>query len=822
MIIQPRDPSEAKEAKAPYNFVPLPERAVAVGDPPPHDSYDPERKTGYFDVELTTLSPLYVRCGLSRRLRPRNGDKRSAWQIAQAEKAGEAPNDFHDAMKNLPDFFHTGDAEQPVIPGSSLRGMLRSLLSIVTYSKVTGVTEKKLFYRSVDSPHYQIRMAQKIGVQPSGMDISAPSKAVNINAEAFASKVETGLLKRKGREWVIERCDMARIQQRDLEQPFGRQLMDQKGPNDPNGRPNWNCQHKTVWVDVDPSPQNYFFKAQPVMRQGQVVPGRFRHQNQYLVFRLATNPAAKASPGKKAGTVVLTGNIQYKHLAFVFLHSEPLEEIKVPNSLALEDINERLIDRFHDKDQITQWQQAAFPKGRPSGARRDKDGYLRDNEPVFFLRENGKLVFFGRAQMFRLPYLHRPVDLVPEELREEYLTDYADALFGYVRRPDKTREAKQGDIARSYAGRINVSDATLVSAPEGLWLDYPIVETKILATPKPTCYQHYLTQETDDKRNLMHYDSEGAQIRGHKLYWHQGAIEEAHLWERNERNLVGERVDPKSTQHTRVKPVREGVTFRFRVYFENLTAAELGALAWTLQPQGEQPHYAHKLGMGKSLGMGSVSINNVSLTLTDRKVRYSKLFGEEGWETGSATDDPATYRAAFEAALLNELGLDPETTPLCRVRRIAHLLRMLEWSPKLSEEMQWRVGSQLLDDFRNRYVLAAPLYETAQQGLVDPRPQPRRVPQSGGTSASSKKTLAPETPSAVPTSRPKRTTATVVSYRKAKAYVTLDGVDGFSGEIACANAPTWPAPPKAGDRYSVDVAYDKNGKVTGVKFRSAV
>lgn len=53
---------EDRTASAPYNFLPLPEVVVpAVKDPdkelPDQDRFHTNRKTGYFEVELTVKSP---------------------------------------------------------------------------------------------------------------------------------------------------------------------------------------------------------------------------------------------------------------------------------------------------------------------------------------------------------------------------------------------------------------------------------------------------------------------------------------------------------------------------------------------------------------------------------------------------------------------------------------------------------------------------------------------------------------------------------------------------------------------------------------------
>src|SRR5260370_31797906 len=102
------------------------------------------------------------------------------------------------------------------------------------------------------------------------------------------------------------------------------------------------------------------------------------------------------------------------------------------------------------------------------------------------------------------------------------------------------------------------------------------------------------------------------------------------------------KVGPGDTQHTRFKPLKPGVQFSFRVYFENLSDRELGALCWTLHPHDEQgQRYCHHLGMGKPLGMGAVELH-ARLHIIDRPLRYGTLFNGSGdnWQLGeSATSE---------------------------------------------------------------------------------------------------------------------------------------------------------------------------------------
>lgn len=635
-------------ASAPYNFVPLPEVVVtaveSASELPDHDRYYPDRYTGYFEVTLTTMSPVYVRCPLTRQefdLDEQNKDRNGRPIDKQTR--------YTDRIKNTPDFFYTRDRNQPVIPGSSLRGMLRSVLEIVSYGKMQWVTEKNLFFRTVDNTavgrHYRGQMT---------------------------GKVETGFLRRTANGYVIKVCQMARIHRNKL----GSNLYEGQGPNKTprwEGRPR---QWMPVWVCL-PSNGNFVKEI------------RYEQPNEMNEWQ--------------EGILVITGDVLGKRKEFVFLLPDPdAEEIRMP---------EELIERFHDDDQITQWQERAFPKDKPEQNCRDRDGMLRRNpqepgDPVFFLRENGQLTFFGRAQMFRLPYTQRPVDLVPPDLRRPEDIEYAEALFGFVRTMEELEDMKrrgviseipkQGDKRRAYAGRVFVTDAVLEEGQADFWLSSSPITPKILAAPKPTAFQHYLTQqEPDDKNKLDHYDSPPPHetvIRGHKRYWHQGLGTDEGLTldqirERIEEERARLRELETSTQHTQFRPVKPGVRFKFRIHFENLSERELGALCWTLHPLGDpEKTYCHHLGMGKPLGMGAVKLE-ATLHLTNRPRRYSSLFDGDNWQMGmtglgESLSDRATLERlthAFEQHILDALGLNTQCHHLYEVKRIGMLLKMMEW-----------------------------------------------------------------------------------------------------------------------------------------------
>jgi CRISPR-associated protein (TIGR03986 family) len=652
---QARQIAPDRASTAPYNFVPLPERVVAAVDSaddlPPLDTYATDRHTGWFDVTLTTRSPLYIRAGLER-------------ARFDAAAAGQEPTgDFKRLAKNAPEFFYQDQPAEPVIPGSSLRGMLRSLVEIVSYGKLERVTTRQLFYRSVDNS----RLGEEYRRRMVGPVRGAPGE----------NKVEAGFLHQVGSADEIRPARKLVIHYDDLAKLLGGRAEDRLFRN---RLPNWDYQHRRIFVAV-------------------AADGRKAH-----------SPSFQPKAGLLAGTLVITGPMilnnpkKTKKHEFVFLDPDPtIEPIEVPSAV---------IERFEDDDQITQHQEQAFPCQQPLGAQRRLPGGLDlradpPGEPVFYLMEKDaqtgkdKLTFFGRAGMFRLPYLHSPGDLVPEELQDATIIDFADALFGYVKSIPGQHQAR--------AGRVSVSDARLVPNQSDLWLQPEPLVPKILATPKPTAFQHYLVQPDPYKRALKHYDDRfpATTLRGHKLYWHQG--------ERRAEDLAeGQAAPPGDTQHTQMAPLRAGVRFSFRVSFENLSDPELGALCWVLGLPGEENQdYCHTMGMGKPLGMGAVKLA-ATLQLTNRRGRYARLFAGTSWEEGLANDEEDLTKREildrrvrpFCKAVLQKVAPNQSTVLLHQLDRIRALLALLAWPGRSPEEV--RVPSPR-DFSAERRVLPTPL-----------------------------------------------------------------------------------------------------------------
>ena len=150
------------DAKAPYNFVPLNHKVV----PCPHqelnntsfgDAYHDDFVTGHIDCELETVTPLFI------------------GQEQERDAQGRS-------TESLPFFNIDGN---PMVPGSSLRGMVRTLVEIVSWGKFTGINSKrKLYFRDVADPNSSLGKLYHKLLQKG--------------------EVRSGLLKKRRRSYIIE------------------------------------------------------------------------------------------------------------------------------------------------------------------------------------------------------------------------------------------------------------------------------------------------------------------------------------------------------------------------------------------------------------------------------------------------------------------------------------------------------------------------------------------------------------------------------------------------------------------------------------------
>lgn len=206
---------------------------------------------------------------------------------------------------------------------------------------------------------------------------------------------------------------------------------------------------------------------------------------------------------------------------------------------------------------------------------------------------------------------HIDQDMKPWQAAREQLT-VAEMLFGVVEVNEKDSEKNGGDNLR---GRLRFSDARAIGEIKQL----AEITLQLLGEPKTPCpsmYYHLKGHRGEylSKEQMFEYANNQSIVpNGRKYYIHHP--------EAQRRNNPWETRGNKAQEKNKFlcRPMQSGQTFYFTIDFENLSAAELTLLYTAIQPD---EYSQHRLGLGKPLGLGSVTIKPEGVFFVDRKTRY--------------------------------------------------------------------------------------------------------------------------------------------------------------------------------------------------------
>ncbi|MCL0065554.1 TIGR03986 family CRISPR-associated RAMP protein [Dehalococcoidia bacterium] len=299
---------------------------------------------------------------------------------------------------------------------------------------------------------------------------------------------------------------------------------------------------------------------------------------------------------------------------------------------------------------------ALYSTGRrlsvPDDAKRDyrdaNQGVLPNpNDIVRYYEADRKVVEFGPVAMFKTPeqstvreIAEQTHHLMPRKANNKLCP--ASRLFGWTPEDD----SQQGEEKFPVAGRVRVGVA---------WSDKTLNDTRllplqILGSPKPEYYPFYLRPQDRDKASThpAYYatpdQADGwwhtpGLLRGRKFYLHHpDAVNENPTVACNSIQITPEMVseeiakkqrsgeqiraeDLRSYQNATAAVLPPGAEFKGYVEFDSLSDDELGLLLWAISltdsPQEGRDERAHKLGMGRPTGMGSVRLKIDSIVTFD-------------------------------------------------------------------------------------------------------------------------------------------------------------------------------------------------------------
>ena len=416
-------------------------------------------------------------------------------------------------------------------------------------------------------------------------------------------------------------------------------------------------------------------KYEKLLNANRSIECQFTNTNEYTD---AGDPIATLSPnGLNKGEIVFTGMMNGKFLDYIF-YNPSKEHLDVPDDVW---------DSFEDQK---------------SPPQEELLKYFRKNKlktPVFFLvkQTNGKslVTAIGLARYFRLSARHSPSDLASKLTNGIGLPQ---RIFGRV-----------GEY--SVAGRVCCGPARFIGTEPAKSIEFPPNNALVAGNPAASAVSMYLVQDTNrvqnragnkpTNENLSSYDDSTKTIlRGRKLYWHRHSP------------LAPMPPNDNSNVQAKYHPLKAESKFQFKVSIDRLDAIELGAI---LQGLDLPISSAHKLGLGKAFGLGSVRIDidwtRSSLAQTVSKYKSLRARFAVNDKATIVQEIAAQAVKQFQAAVSERCG-NPNFDAIPHVQDFR---RMTEYrnppTPALINYMNLNAGpgeNARLDVYRAKPILKSP------------------------------------------------------------------------------------------------------------------
>lgn len=528
---------------APYNFVPFYNEVVEVDQKQmeTHGKIEADLLTGEITYTVTAETPIFISDGKK-----------------------EGTKDISSFVRN--------ERGNCVIPGSSMRGLIRSNAQILGLSSFDDdIDDYNLMYRNVAT-----------GAEKKSYDTILGANTDNIGGKkpvSILTNVKAGYLVKEGDEYYICQTDVDKISSDlgamnyyVLSERIIAEDMKSGRTSFPFFEENPNClQHimKEGFQKVTTNRQTqYKGKGNELYQEGY-------HKISYEVTNLR-NITAVGNPGeyRYEGYLLCSGKMKNKKVLYII---PKINREKECISISKEDIKAFKID--YNKRLNTLGNNKSF-YNLPQ-----KDGEIK---PVFYISLDR--LYFGFTPRLRLFYDYSIKDGYKQNKKE---FDYAKLLFGTIK--DKNKD-KVG-----YKSKVAFSDAVLVGNEKK---NQEI--SVILGEPKPTSYLDYLKQSDGETT----YNTKGFELRGVKQYWLHNKVKDYSYGKQKNNEKV----------FTHMKPLEKGSQFKGVVRFQNLSKAELGLLAWSIRLE---ENFLMNIGMGKALGFGVIQVSDIQLKIFDIESAYN-------------------------------------------------------------------------------------------------------------------------------------------------------------------------------------------------------
>ena len=562
-------------ASSPYNFISLPQNIVYryedIQDIPKHDLYYSNLNTGKIDYTITLKSPLYV-----------GGNKDEFFNIE---------NEY-------------------VIPGSTLRGKIRSNAEIISYSKPHFIEDRRIWFRGLADRNKIVR-DQYVRELKGYTDAN------------IKDSVKAGyLIQKNGNFEIIEaKADQYGYTFEDIREDRLRSIG--IGLDDSifmyTKKLNWNEVEEIRKTVKDKNQKSRaiadklkLFKN-PIFKPYHIEVIYEVDKKSNKIIRIEKFKNQELSETIKKGYLMNSNNIGSKQRHYLIY--EENNKIKY-------ELNPHIIAEFEVNTKFNQNLQDYY--------KLDKIG--NEKRPVFYKIEQEKqekknVVVFGFTPYLKIPHKNRLRHGIPNfeasYEKEQYL-DYVESMFGFTNEISK------------YQGRVFFENGRLENCRIN---DLEIKNYKrFLLSPKITSFQLYLKQ-TDD--GMITYSNDNFEIRGRKFYWlKKGKLKENKELKDGTTLEAIEQLDKNNNE----------VKFKATVRFENLNDDELGLLLYSIKPF---PNESENIGKGKPYGFGKVEFNidkiSIEKEFEDRFRLFERKDSSNILEKNILEENISQYRQKFES-----------------------------------------------------------------------------------------------------------------------------------------------------------------------------
>lgn len=419
------------QVHTPYHFVPL-SKWVYMPDWAHLVSHDVPFKNGYsgvIDYTLTNATPLCV-----------GGKQQQSDGKATIVKWASDPTD------------------NPVIPGSSLKGMIRNVLEIASFGKFSGIDNNHFSYRDISkNSHYLTNVIQKKVVKPAWLKFNTTNK-----------------------NWQLTTCKSAKIKHSKLKDILGKTIKNS---------------HNAITK----------YKSLPLLQSINIIT-KVKEGKQGSVTWVDNIETT----GEQAHLVFCNERIKGKGKAEDYEFSYCFYGDEQSVAVASEELNEKANKMLisHDQDHVNYLINNQSEKGIPVFA--------------LFEKGQVKLHSLGLAKMPRVLYNNSVTDLATQQQSQartsEHYFDMSELMFGTIREQGfslKSRVSFSDATITKHQG-INKSDLVTLNGPkatfqgayleqknDGEYANYDNKNTKLAGWKRYVTQSEFKENPSENKNNKV-------------------------------------------------------------------------------------------------------------------------------------------------------------------------------------------------------------------------------------------------------------------------------------------------------------------------------